>query len=88
MRNRLQELRTERGETQRQMADVMGIKTIGGYCKKELGYNPVTLQEAYVAAVHFGTTIEALFFEEEHSELESPAFHTKSLPPGRREINA
>lgn len=73
MTSRLQELRTKRGETQRKMADVMGLKTVGAYCKKELGYNPVTLTEAYAAAVHFGTTIEAIFFADEHSEWEHSA---------------
>ena len=71
MRNRLQEFRMERGETQRELADVMGIKTIGGYCKKELGYNAVTLEEAYAAAVHFGTSIETLFFGAENSKKET-----------------
>ena len=70
MTNRLQELRTKRGETQRKMAEVMGLKTVGAYCKKELGYNPVTLAEAHAAAVHFGTTVEAIFFADEHSERE------------------
>lgn len=70
MTNRLQELRMERGETQRKMADVMGLKTVGAYCKKELGYNPVTLEEAHAAAVHFGTTIEAIFFADGYSQRE------------------
>ena len=52
--NRLQEFRIQHGETQRKMADVMGIKTTGAYCKKELGYIPVSLEEAYAAAAHWG----------------------------------
>lgn len=67
MGNRLQELRIKHGETQQKMAEIMGLKTAGAYCKKELGYNPVTLVEAYAAAVHFGTSIEAIFFADEHS---------------------
>ena len=49
--NRLQEYRSRAKETQRQVAAAMGIKTIGGYCKKELGYHPVTLEEALAAGV-------------------------------------
>ena len=88
MTNRLQELRTSRGETQRKMAGVMGLKTVGAYCKKELGYNPVTLKEAHKAALHFGTTIEAIFFADENSETETHPLDNTSLPPGRRKINA
>lgn len=62
MTNRLQELRMKHGETQRKMADIMGIKTTGAYCKKELGYIPVSLKEAYAAATHWGVTIEEIFF--------------------------
>ena len=51
MKNRLQELRIKHGETQQQLAAIMGIKT-AGYCKKELGYNSVTLAEAYAVALH------------------------------------
>lgn len=68
MTNRLQELRIEHKETQRKMADIMGLKTVAAYCKKELGYNPVTLEEAHAAAAHWGTTIEAIFFADECSE--------------------
>lgn len=73
MTNRLQELRMERGETQRQMAEVMNLKTVGAYCKKELGYNAVTLEEAHAAAVHWGVTIEDIFFADEISNLECTA---------------
>lgn len=67
MDNRLAEIRMERKETQRQIADVMGIKTIGGYCKKELGYTPVTLEQARAVALHWGMTIEEIFFAERTS---------------------
>lgn len=62
MMNRLQELRLKRKETQRQMADVMGLKNVSAYCKRELGYTPVALKEAYAAANHFEMTIEEVFF--------------------------
>lgn len=70
MTNRLQELRMKHGETQRQMAEVMNLKTVGAYCKKELGYNAVTLEEAHAAAVHWGVTIEDIFFADKISDLE------------------
>ena len=70
MTNRLQELRIKHGETQRQMAEVMKLKTVGAYCKKELGYNAVTLEEAHAAAVHWGITIEGIFFDDGVSDLE------------------
>ena len=51
------------GETQRKMADIMGIKTTGAYCKKELCYIPVSLEEAYAAATHWGVTMEEIFLQ-------------------------
>lgn len=72
MTNRLQELRIHHGETQREMADIMGIKTIGAYCKKELGYISVTLLEAHAAAAHWGVTIEEIFFADENAKTEEP----------------
>lgn len=68
--NRLQELRIKHGETQQQLAAIMGIKT-AGYCKKELGYNSVTLAEAYAVATHWGLSIEEVFFADSVSEKES-----------------
>lgn len=73
MTNRLQELRMKHGETQRKMAEVMNLKTIGAYCKKELGYNAVTLEEAHAAADHWGVTIEEIFFADQTSNLELSA---------------
>lgn len=75
MTNRLQELRMEHRETQRQMAEVMKLKTVGAYCKKELGYNAVTLEEAHAAAVHWGVTIEDIFFADKISNLELAIFN-------------
>lgn len=67
MVNRLQEYRRKAGKTQRQMAEALGIKTAAGYCKKELGYTPVTLEEAADAAEELGVTIEQLFFTSQNS---------------------
>lgn len=68
MQNRLSELRNKQGETQQEMAQIMGLKSAAAYCKKELGYRPVTLAEAHALAVHFNTTIEEIFFAEENSK--------------------
>ncbi len=62
MPNRLQEFRLAHKETQRDIADLLGLKTAAAYCKKEIGETPVSLNQAYLLAVHWGTTIEALFF--------------------------
>ena len=77
--NRLQEFRIQHGETQRKMADVMGIKTTGAYCKKELGYIPVSLEEAYAAAAHWGVTIEEIFLQIKFSEKKEINFLEKIL---------
>ncbi len=62
MPNRLQEFRLAHKETQREIADLLGLKTAAAYCKKEIGATPVTLDQAYALAIHWGTTIETLFY--------------------------
>lgn len=64
------ELRIKHWETQQQLAAIMGIKT-AGYWQKELGYNSVTLAEAYAVATHWGLSIEEVFFADSVSEKES-----------------
>ena len=46
MANRMRELRLERHETQRDLAELLGLKSAVLYCKREIGYHPVTLEEA------------------------------------------
>lgn len=79
MTNRLQEFRVQHGETQRKMADVMGIKTTGAYCKKELGYIPVSLEEAYAAASHWGVTIEEIFLHIKFPKKQEIKFSCKNF---------
>lgn len=62
MANRMRELRLEHNETQRDLAELLGLKSPVLYCKREIGYHPVTLEEAYKLALHWGLTIEEIFF--------------------------
>lgn len=66
MTNRLQELRVVNKEQQRVLADLLGLSVVD-YCKRELGYTRVTLEEAHKLAVHWGLTIEEIFFADEIS---------------------
>lgn len=83
MGNRLQEFRVAHKETQQQMAEVMGLKTASVYCKKELGYIPVSLEEAHAAATHWGTTIEEIFLARKIPHRKRPPLPNPSLPQGR-----
>lgn len=66
MTNRLQELRVQNKEPQRVLADLLGL-SIADYCKRELGYTRVTLEEAHKLAVHWGLSIEEIFFADVNS---------------------
>lgn len=61
---RLQRIRMQRRETQRELAAVMGLKSASAYCKKELGYIPITLDEARAVARHWEMSIDSVFFGE------------------------
>lgn len=73
MTNRLRELRLAHNETQNDLAALLGLKSTALYCKREIGYYPVTLEEAFKLAVHWGMTIEEIFFADEVSLKESSA---------------
>lgn len=67
MKNRLEELRKERGIRQEQLADALGVsrQTIGSL---ENGrYNPSILL-AFKLARYFGCAIEEIFLYEEESQ--------------------
>lgn len=49
-------------EQQRVLADLLGLSVVD-YCKRELGYTRVTLEEAHKLAVHWGLTIEEIFLQ-------------------------
>ena len=54
MANRMRELRLEHHETQRDLAELLGLKSAVLYCKREIGYHPVTLEEAFKLSLHWG----------------------------------
>ena len=61
----LQNLRRKHGLTLKDMATIINLQTASGYCKKELGYVPFSLEEAKVIADYFGKRIEDIFFTKE-----------------------
>lgn len=65
MRNRIQQLRSERNLTQQELADAVSV-TRQTIISLENGRYNASLLLAHKLAVFFGTTIEAIFlFEEE-----------------------
>lgn len=53
MLNDLKILRKEKGETQVQIANMLGLKTASAYCKKENGCVPFSLEEAKILSEHY-----------------------------------
>lgn len=60
---KLKELRIQNGDTQKVLAEYLAIH-VGAYSNKELGRRAFSLEEAYMVAKKYGTTIENIFFEE------------------------
>lgn len=56
--NILKTLRIEKGETQIEIARLLGLKTASAYSKKESGKVPLSLEEVKILADHYGKTIE------------------------------
>lgn len=67
MFDKLKQVRTDAGVSCETMAGVLGLKTRGGYYKKETGNVPFTLEEARLIAQYFGKAIEDIFFDGEVS---------------------
>ncbi len=57
MQNELKRLRKERGETQIQLAKLLGLKTASAYCKKENGTVPFSLEEAVILSEHYNKPV-------------------------------
>lgn len=53
----LKDLRKERGETQAELARILGLKTTSAYCKKENGQVPLSLNDAKILSKHFDKPI-------------------------------
>ena len=59
----LRELRKKHGETQTDIAKLLGLKTASAYNKKENGKVPLSLEEAKILANHFKQPIEYIVNE-------------------------
>lgn len=71
MYEKLRAKREELGYTQEDMAIELGYKSKNAYSLKERGARKFDIEEAQILAKKFGTTIEALFFGDEVTEMET-----------------
>lgn len=56
--NKLKNLRIANGETQVEVANLLGLKTASAYNKKENGKVPFSLTEAKILSVHYNKPID------------------------------
>ncbi len=61
----LKALRAQRGETLKDMADLLGLKAVSAYSAKENGQREFRQSEMEAIAKHFGRTVEDIFFADE-----------------------
>jgi transcriptional regulator with XRE-family HTH domain len=61
MNEELKELRKESGETQAQLAKLLGLKTASAYCKKEKGNIPLSAQEIKTLAEHYNKPVSFFY---------------------------
>ncbi len=61
----LKALRAQRGETLKDMADLVGLKSHAAYSAKESGLRQFKQDEMEAIAKHFGRTVEDIFFADE-----------------------
>lgn len=59
--NQLKNLRIANGETQVEIANLLGLKTASAYNKKENGKVPFSLTEAKILSVHYNKPIDFFF---------------------------
>lgn len=55
---KLKSLRKEKGETQIEVARLLGLKTASAYNKKENGKVPISLEEAKILSAHYNQSID------------------------------
>ena len=60
--SRVRELRTNKGISQQEIADFLGIGQVA-YSQKENEKTKFSLKEAKLLAIYFNTNVENLFFE-------------------------
>lgn len=58
---RLKKERMAAGVTMQTLADVIGVKTVGAYYRKERGMLNFSLRECILLARFYGKTVEELF---------------------------
>lgn len=59
MSTELKELRKRYNLTQRDMADILGLKTVSAYSKKENGKSPISLKEAKILSEKLNEPMES-----------------------------
>lgn len=57
MNEELKLMRKNNGETQSQIANLLGLKTASAYCKKENGFVPFSIGEIIILADHFNKPV-------------------------------
>lgn len=57
--NYLKDLRKKNGETQIEIARLLGLKTASAYSKKENGKIPISLEEAKILSKHFNQPVDS-----------------------------
>lgn len=57
--NVLKDLRKEKGETQIEIAKLLGLKTTSAYSKKENGKVPISLEEAKILEIHYNKPLDS-----------------------------
>lgn len=56
--NPLRKMRKQTGETQLEIANLLGLETASAYSKKENGQIPISLKEAKILSEHFNQPID------------------------------
>lgn len=59
----LKTLRVEKGETQIEVARLLGLKTASAYSKKESEKVPLSLEEVKILADHYGKSMDFFVHE-------------------------
>ena len=67
MHTKLRNLRRQKRVSTETLAQLLNLKSIGAYYKKEVGDRSLTLQEAKVLSDYFGSSIDDLFFSSKTS---------------------
>ncbi|QOR33849.1 helix-turn-helix transcriptional regulator [Clostridium sp. 'deep sea'] len=65
MHTKLRYLRKQKRVSTETLAELLSLKSIGAYYKKEVGDRNLTLQEAKILSDYFGSSIEQLFFDKQ-----------------------